>query len=363
MGRGYVHQVVHILFHEDWHARTTATGGRTIVPMRHLIALGSGFSVAAAATIAGSVGVVQAHGSAAPAPDLLGLLTTWSLEPLPWLGSLAAAGAYLFAFRRVNGAHPRTPTPRWRAIAWLAGLAVILVALTSAIDPYAEELLTVHMVQHLLLTMIAPPLLALGAPVTLLLRAASPSVRRRTILPVLHSLPIRLLASAWVAWPLFSLVMWATHFSPLYDAALENQAVHDLEHVLYLASGALFWWPVVAADPIPGRLRHGARMAYLLLQMPVGAAVGLVIWSAPIILYPHYATSTRTWGPSPLDDQQIGGLLMWAGGDLVLLAAVAFVVAAWIRSDVRRSVRIDERARRTGRATVATRADEDRRAS
>ena len=99
----------------------------------------------------------------------------------------------------------------------------------------------------------------------------------------------------------------------------------------------------MAADPIPRRLGYGARLAYLGLQMPVNAAVGLAIYFAPTVLYPHYATIERAWGPDALTDQQIGGILMWGAGDLLLLAAVPAVVAAWMRADARRSHRSDAR--------------------
>jgi cytochrome c oxidase assembly factor CtaG len=299
-----------------------------------------------------------AHGVVAPVPTPLITLTTWSLDPLPWTSALVAAGGYLIAVRQVNRAHPRVPIPGWRVAAWLAGLAAILIALVSAVDAYAADLLTVHMVQHLLLAMVAPPLLALGAPVTLLLRIASPRARHRFILPVLHSRVVRLIASPLVAWPLFAIAMWLTHFSPLYDAALEDPALHIGEHVVYLATGVLFWWPVVAADPIPWRIGYGARLVYVGLQMPVNAALGLAIYFAPIVLYPHYALLERSWGPNALTDQQIGGVVMWGVGDLVLLVAVLAIVAAWMRADVRRSRLSDARMSTLRAAEAAGRADE-----
>jgi cytochrome c oxidase assembly factor CtaG len=299
-----------------------------------------------------------AHGIAATEPTPLGALTSWSLDPMPWTVALVAAGAYLVAVRAVNRAHPRVPIPGWRVAAWLAGLAVILLALASAVDVYAADLLAVHMVQHLLLAMVAPPLLALGAPITLLLRIASPRARQGLILPVLHSRVVRLVASPLVAWPLFASAMWLTHFSPLYDAALEDPVLHIAEHLVYLATGMLFWWPVVAADPIPWRMGYGARLAYVGLQMPVNAAVGLAIYFAPIVLYPHYALLERSWGPDALTDQQIGGVVMWGVGDLVLLVAIPAIVAAWMRADVRRSRLADARRSTSGAVEVAGRADE-----
>ena len=308
--------------------------------------------------IASNAGQAMAHGIAAPEPTPVIALTTWSFDPLPSIAVFVAAGAYLVAVRQVNRPHPRVPIPAWRFAAWLAGLAVILIALVSAIDVYAEDLLAVHMVQHLLLAMVAPPLLALGAPVTLLLRVASRGARRDLILPVLHSRIVRLFASPLVAWPLFAVAMWLTHFSPLYDAALEDPALHVAEHMVYLATGILFWWPVVAADPIPWRMGYGARLAYVGLQMPVNAAVGLAIYFAPVVLYPHYALLQRSWGPDALMDQQIGGVLMWGVGDFVLLAAVPAIVAAWMRADVRRSRQADARAATSRGVEVAARAEE-----
>jgi putative copper resistance protein D len=299
--------------------------------------------LAAGGILAMTGGPAIAHGSDGAPPTLLGALTTWSPDPLPWLAALVAAAAYVLAVRQVNRANPRVPVPVWRIAAWLSGVAVVVVALSSAIDLYADDLLSVHMIQHLLLAMIAPPLLALGAPVTVLLRVASPATRRRLILPLLHARLVRLIASPIVAWILFTVAMGATHFSPIYEAALENPTIHLVEHLVYLATGVLFWWPVVAADPVPFRLGFGARIAYLGLQMPVNAAVGLAIYFAPTVLYAHYATIERAWGPDAFTDQQIGGVLMWGAGDVILLAAIPLVVAAWMRADARQSHRADAR--------------------
>ena len=265
----------------------------------------------------------------------------WSTEVLPWIGIGVAAIPYLVAVWMVNRDHPQTRVPAWRVVAWLAGVAALAAALVSPIDLWADDLLSVHMVQHILLAMVAPPLLALGAPVTLLLRVSSPRVRHAYLLPVLHSRVVRALAWPPVGWIAFAVVMWVTHFSPIFEAALENPVIHDFEHLLYFGAGLLFWWPVVGADPSPGRLRPVWRMPYLGLQMPLHAAIGLLIYFAPAVLYPHYSAVQLTGGPDPLVDQQVAGIIMWGAGDLILTAALVLAAAAWLQAAERHSRRVE----------------------
>ncbi len=282
-----------------------------------------------------------AHGAAPEPLTVERGIGAWSLDPVVVIGLAVAVVAYLGAVRSVDRAHPSSPVPARRLTAWLAGLVVVAVALTSAVEVYATTLFSVHMVQHLLLTMVAAPLLALGAPVTLLLRLAPTRVRRGLILPILHSRPLRALSFPVVSWLIFAGVMWASHFSPLFDAALESPLVHLLEHALFLGSGLLFWWPAVGADPSPWRLKPGARIGYLALGMPQNTFLGLAIYSAPGVLYPHYATIERAWGLSALADQQIAGGLMWAAGDVLFLVPLVAAIAAWLRAEEARGARLD----------------------
>lgn len=314
---------------------------------------GSLLSLAAAAP-------ATAHGFAPEPTGLGGVLLAWSFDAHVWLPLLAAGLLYLLGVRRVAREHPANPAPRWRAWSWYGGLAAVLVALQSPIEAYDTTLFSVHMIQHLLLTMVAAPLLALGAPITLLLRVASPGTRQRIILPLLHSWPVRVASFPVVTWIVFAGVQWATHFSPLYDAALENEAAHFLEHSLYLGTAMLFWWPVVGADPSPWRLPHPVRLGYLFLGMPQSSFLGLAILSAPNVLYQHYATLERAWGPAPLADQQLAGGIMWVGGDLVFLVGVVLAVWTWMRAEEAEAVRVDarldrerERARREAEARRA----------
>jgi putative copper resistance protein D len=297
---------------------------------------------------------VSAHGAHADPPGgLLDLAMAWSFDPLLQAALLGSLLAYGWAVRHVNAAHPGNPVPRVRVASFVAGIVVLELALASAIERYDTTLFSVHMVQHLLLTLVAAPLLALGAPITLLLRVVRGDVRRRWILPVLHSRLVRILAFPIVAWVLFAGVMWASHFSPLFDDALENSVLHQVEHALYLGAALLFWWPVAGADPAPWRVTFPARMLYVFLQMPQNTFLALAIYGASVPLYPHYATLGLDW-VSPLDDQRLAGGLMWIGGDLLFLLATVCLIVAWVRHEERDAPRVDVRV-------AAQRAELDRR--
>jgi putative membrane protein len=285
---------------------------------------------------------VLAHGSSVPAPALPDVLFAWRFDPLVIGGLVAAGAAYLLASRRVNQLHPTNRHPTHRSVLFVAGLAVISVALTSPIEAYEGALFSVHMVQHMLLMLAAAPLLLAGGPITLTLRAATPPVRRR-LLAILQSRVVHALSFPVVAWVLFAAVNWGWHFSELYDQALENAALHYVQHATFLAAALLFWWPVIGVDPSPWRLPHPVRLLYLFVAMPQNSFLGVALLSASTVLYPHYVTNARDWGLSPLEDQQLGGVLMWVVGDLAFLAGMVIVVALWMRHEDRRTARLDAR--------------------
>jgi putative copper resistance protein D len=161
---------------------------------------------------------------------------------------------------------------------------------------------------------------------------------------VLHSRAVRALSFPVVAWVLFAGVMWATHFSAVFDRALEDPLVHDLEHAAYLGAGFLFWWPAIGLDPTPWRMSHPVRALYVFLQMPQNTFLAVAILSATTPLYEHYATLQRSWGPSPLADQQAAASIMWFVGDLLFLGAILGLVAAWMRHEERFTEIADRRA-------------------
>ncbi len=286
---------------------------------------------------------VAAHGTSGPVPVLPDVLLAWSFDPTVAVPLAILAAGFLWAVRHVDRAHPTNRVPRSRTFFWLLGLATIFVALQSPIERYDTTLFSVHMVQHVLLMLFAAPFLALAAPITLLLRTVRPTTRRRVVLPILHSLPVRIVTFPVVTWVLFAVVMWGTHFSPIFERSLEEPTVHQFEHLIYLVTACLFWWPVVALDPSPWRMREPARILYTFLQMPQNTFLGLAIISAGRPLYAHYATLGLDWGPAPLADQQMAGAIMWVLGDLVFLVAILGIVVGWMRREERQTAAADAR--------------------
>jgi putative copper resistance protein D len=318
--------------------RTTRQNGRVKTTMR----IAPAAALTAAWLLAGAA-PASAHGEVPPAPTLPEILLAWTIDPLPLLGIVAGVLGYWWLVRRVARRHPRNPVPRGRHWAWGGGLGAIALALLSPVETYSGTLLTVHMVQHLLLQFVAVPLLLLAAPITLVLRAVGPDMRR-ALLAVLHSRLVRVLTFPLLAWILFAGVNWGWHLSDLYDYALEVEWVHYLQHFTMFGVALLFWFPVIGADPGPWRMPYPVRLFYLFLAMPQNSFLGVAIMNASDVLYPHYATLARDWGPTPLVDQQAAGTLMWAWGDLTFLLAMLLVVVAWLRQDERRNARDEARA-------------------
>jgi putative copper resistance protein D len=266
------------------------------------------------------------------------LVTRWVFDPVVVLSLTAAAWLYLGGLRRLRSSG--RPFPRRWTTAYLAGLGAVALALVSPIDVYADALLWVHMCQHLLLTLVAPPLLALGAPITLALRATSPRTRRRWLVPVLRSRPVAFLANPIVGWVLFAGAPFAIHFSPLFDLALRDDAVHAAEHALWLGTALVYWWPIVGRDPMPHRVSYPARMFSMILTMPATSFAALALYGASTSLYPAYAALPAPWGAQALGSQRVAALIMWLVGNLAMVVAMLVVAAAWKRDEERQSVAV-----------------------
>jgi cytochrome c oxidase assembly factor CtaG len=209
----------------------------------------------------------------------------------------------------------------------IASFAVALVAtacvLFGPVDDLADTSLSWHMVQHLALCFIAAPLLLLGAPVRLAL-AALPASAATMLARALSSMPFRAITHPAFAWVQFTAVLYAVHFSPLYELALENESVHAAEHLLFLASALIFWTPVLAVAPAPHAPPHAVRLLMLFLALPMSAFLGFILYVMRAPLYAHYAAL-----PGALADQQNAGAVMWIAGAGPIFCALLWCVADW----------------------------------
>lgn len=284
--------------------------------------------------------LVPTHGPTPPELSVQALLY-WAWPPVVTIAVALTGLLWVRATRQVAREHPGNPYPRRRTVSFVAALAFLLLALQSGIERYDTTLFSIHMIQHLILLFPVPILLLQAGPVTLLLRVAAPRWRVR-ILDVLQSRVVGVISHPIVGWTLLVAVMWGTHLSILFDAALEDPLIHDVEHILYLSTALLFWAPIFSVDPIRHRLRGAAALIYLIAQMPQNSFLGVAIMWSTTPLYPHYVTLQRAWGPSPLEDQQLAGAIMWLVGDALFLAAIFAVLAALAKSEERPESRYDQ---------------------
>jgi putative copper resistance protein D len=246
--------------------------------------------------------------------------------------------------RRLAHRVPPRPWPVGRTVAWIAGLAVVVVASQSGLARYDTVLFSLHTVQHVLLGMVAPLLLALSAPVTLALQASRPATHR-TLVRVLHHPAVRVVSHPIVAWVLFGLTLFALYFSPLFELSLRDGLVHQAVHLHFLLAGCLFAWVAVGVDVLPRRLPHPARLLFVLLAVPFHAFLGLAVLSSDgePLGADVYGAVARTWGSGLAADQRLGAGVLWAVGELFAGVAGAIVLIQWIAADERRQAREDAR--------------------
>jgi cytochrome c oxidase assembly factor CtaG len=252
-------------------------------------------------------------------------LGDWSWEPTVLLGIVALIAAYALAWRRgwlsvTDDVSPWFGSPRSRAWFFATGVVVGFLALLSPIDTGGDQyLFSLHMVQHLLLMMVAPPLCLLGVA------GIHPPIRgptgpwRRTWAVLVHP---------WSATLIFSTVLLVWHIPALYDATLTTEPIHVFEHLSFIAVGVIFWWPIV--DPMRGRDTRRWVSAFWKIAMLVASGIpptvlGLIFTIAPHAFYDFYVRAPRLWGLSPVVDQQLAGVVMFGAGNLIYFAAVVAV--------------------------------------
>ncbi|GIU96260.1 MAG: hypothetical protein KatS3mg013_0063 [Actinomycetota bacterium] len=257
------------------------------------------------------------------------------LDAVTTLALLAAASWYGRGLVRGRGA-----VRVGQAAAWFGGLAVWAVALLGPIDRAAVGSFAVHMVQHLLLTLVGAPLLVLGGPLVVLARAGGARTRR-TLSRLARSRGLGALVHPLVATAAFTVVPWAIHLTPVFDRALGSELWHALEHAAWIGSALLFWWPVLGTDPVPRPWSHPARLLALFLAMPAMSFLALAIHAAEAPLYP---TAVRLEGAeAALASQRAGAVVMWIGGNLLLVGWMLVVAARWRTEEERRQRRLEAR--------------------
>src|SRR6185503_3851336 len=230
--------------------------------------------------------------------------------------------------------------PWWRTTLFFLGLVALVAALASGIELLAGDLFSVHMLQHMLLTVVAAPLLMLGAPIRPLLRGLPAAARSGVVRPLAGSRAMRalmhVLRHPLVAVAIYVGGLYLWHWPPLYDAAVENTALHALEHAHFIVGALLFWSVVIDPEPFKGTLPYAARIVYLLLA---GAAqntlLGGLLSFSTRVFYTHYIATTERLGIDTLTDQRIGGAIMWVPGDAIFLIAASGAFFIWLENEER----------------------------
>ncbi len=279
------------------------------------------------------------------------VLTQWQSAPVVTAFVVIIAALYLWGVVRVGRQHPVRPWPRWRTGLFLAGLAVIVIALQSGIGSYDDVLFWDHMVQHLMLIMVAPPLLIFGQPLTLLLHAS------RNPLHTWVKNVLRSKVASFLTWPVFGFAAYAAaivvlHLTAVASLIARNNLEHEAEHVVFLVVGYLFFLPIIGSEPIRWRLSYPTKLILLFLIMPVDTFTGLVLGYGNRGT-PGLPPGVRpSWAGTATADLHAGGAAMWVAGDGLMFITMMIVFLMW-STDSRAETRTRGWLESVRRATVA----------
>lgn len=240
----------------------------------------------------------------------------WSIHPSTAVGIAALGALYVWAARRLH----QQPTLSQK-ICFFTGLFVMFASLNGPIHDLSDDyLFSAHMVQHLLLTLVMPPLLLAGVPGWML----RPLLTRRRVAPI-----ARFFTRAPICFVAFNLVIAAWHLPPLYNAAMANHNIHILEHLMFMAAAVLMWWPLLSQLPEFPRLAYPGQMLYSFLMSIPMSIVAVYIAMADHVLYPAYSAAPRVLPLTPLEDQLLGALIMWIPGGIIFIIIMTVVFFKW----------------------------------
>lgn len=292
------------------------------------------------ALVAGTPRVALAHPGAPLEPH--DLLAAWSADPLILVPLAIFALAYAYGVSELWRASGTGRGVRRSGVACFAGGWLLLaLALLSPLHALGEALFSAHMAQHELIMVVAAPLLVLGQPFVALVWAV-PRSRRRPVMRLVQRPGLRRawarVASPASAWALHAVAIWLWHLPGPYQRTLTEPPIHALQHTSFIATALLFWWALLRGS----RMGAGAAIVYLFTTMLHTGALGVLLTFAPSLWYPAYATSTVAWGLTPMEDQQLGGLIMWIPGGVTYIVAALALLVGWMRDSEAR-VRLGER--------------------
>jgi len=265
------------------------------------------------------------------------LVRAWSFEPLVITSLVITAFLFIIGLYRLKRRSIRT----WESLCFAGGWLALFVALVSPVHAWGRVLFSAHMSQHEILMLVAAPLLVLGRPLIAFLwalpldwsRSLGNLSKTGWINRIWRTLTIPL-----VAWLVHAVALWIWHIPVLFDATLHSETVHTLQHLSFLLSALLFWWALIHGPQ--GAMGYGAAVLYLFTTSVHSGALGALITLAGSVWYPSYAGLTESWGLTPLEDQQLGGLIMWIPAGLVYVIAGLALFAGWMReADLRTAKR------------------------
>ena len=301
--------------------------------------------------------VVIGYDFAGP-PTVARVLFDWRFDLIFGTAAIVFAAVYLAAVRRLRRRGDGWPTGR--TAAWLLGCLVLLFATSSGLGRYMPAMFSMHMSAHMLLSMLAPILLVLGAPVTLALRAlpvAGPGGApgpREWLLAALHSRVSRFFTNPVVAMVMFVVGFYGLYFSGIFDAAAPSHAGHVAMNIHFLLSGYLFYWVIIGVDPTPRPIPSLAKLAVVFASLPLHAFFGVVLMGTKSVLAEDFYQSLKLpWHTDLLGDQQLGGGIAWAAGEVPLVLVLIALLIQWNRSDRRTATRLDRAADRDNDADLA----------
>jgi cytochrome c oxidase assembly factor CtaG len=274
-------------------------------------------------------------------PETQAIFAEWSPPIFLTVATLLTAIIYTRGWFAIRKTRPAL-FPDWRLASFLGGLAVLWLSIGSPMDGFADAMLSAHMVEHLLLMSFVPPMVLAGYPVVPLLRGlprvvtvhvVAPFIRRRSMRRLGH-----FLTTPVVAWLAMNLIFLGWHIPAAYDFALEHERWHDFEHICFLASSILFWWPIMRPWPSRAGVRAWYLLAYLALADIVNTALSAFLAFCDRPVYTYYLRQSNPFHTSPLADQVAGAVIMWVIGSLVFLIPIVFITHSLLQPQKRVTV-------------------------